>query len=148
MKLVYANNPVWANRSQTLINLTVRFEEINEDLPFTADPKDVETHSRDLYARAVAGEFGVVAPFSAVTPTVESVSSAIKTERNFRIAATDWTQLPDIPQSTRDLWESYRPTLRDIPQQEGFPWYDIVVLETDSGYSVDISKAPWPTAPN
>jgi hypothetical protein len=147
MKLIYAKNPVWANRSQTLIDLTVRFEEINEDLPFTANSNDVEAYGCDIFARAVAGEFGTVAPFNAVTPTVESVSNTIKKERNFRIATTDWTQLPDIPQSTRDLWESYRQTLRDIPQQEGFPWYDIVVLETDSGYSVDISKAPWPAKP-
>ena len=31
-------------------------------LPFTASPDDVEPHGRDLYARAVAGEFGPVAP--------------------------------------------------------------------------------------
>lgn len=31
-------------------------------LPFTASPHDVEQHGRDLYARAVAGEFGEVKP--------------------------------------------------------------------------------------
>jgi hypothetical protein len=147
MKLIYAKDPVWLNRSQTLINLTVRFEEIDEDLPFTANPNDVEAHGRDIYARAVAGEFGQIAPFSAVAPTTESVSDAIKSERNSRLAATDWTQLPDIPQATRDLWEPYRQALRDFPQQAGFPWYDTVVSETDFGFSVDVSKAPWPAQP-
>lgn len=31
-------------------------------IPFTASPDDVEPHGRELYARAVAGEFGPVAP--------------------------------------------------------------------------------------
>ena len=148
MKLIYAKDPKWANRSQTLINITVRFEEINEDLPFTANPNDVESYGRNIYSRALAGEFGVVQPFSAVAPTVDAVSTVIKTERNSRLASTDWTQLPDIPQPTRDLWEPYRQALRDMPQQPNFPWYSQVVIEFDFGYRIDVTKAPWPTAPN
>ena len=147
MKLVYAKNPVWANRSQTLISLTVRFEEIDEDLPFTANPNDVEAHGRDIFARAKAGEFGQVADFTTVAPTVDQIIELLKNKRNARLAATDWTQLPDVPQATRDLWEPYRQTLRDFPQQSGFPWYDTIVLETDFGYDMDVSKAPWPAQP-
>jgi hypothetical protein len=95
----------------------------------------------------LAGEFGVVAEFNVAPPTVEEVSEAIKTERNDRIALTDWTQLPDIPQATRDLWEPYRQALRNIPQQSGFPWYNQVVVETNLGYETDLSKAPWPETP-
>lgn len=32
-------------------------------LTFSASPDDVEPHGRDLYARAMAGEFGPVAPW-------------------------------------------------------------------------------------
>lgn len=60
MNLISASNPVWADSDQTLINLTVRFAEIDEDLPFTASANDPEPHGRDIHARALAGEFGTI----------------------------------------------------------------------------------------
>jgi hypothetical protein len=44
--------------------------------------------------------------------------------RNYRaelLAETDWTQLADVPQATKDVWIAYRQALRDVPQQAGFP---------------------------
>ena len=121
MKFIYAKNPVWANRSQTLINLTVRFEEIDEDLPFTANPNDSEAHGRDIYARAIAGEFGEIASFAPYVPTEDELSAQIRAERTALLIASDWTQLPDVPQSTKDLWAPYRQALRDVTAQSGFP---------------------------
>ena len=60
MNLISATNPVWADSDQTLINLTVRFAEIDEDIPFTASANDTEAYGRDIHARAVAGEFGTI----------------------------------------------------------------------------------------
>lgn len=37
------------------------------------------------------------------------------------ISETDWTQLPDVPESTRAKWQIYRQALRDITAQSGFP---------------------------
>ena len=34
----------------------------------------------------------------------------------------DWTQLPDVPESTKVKWMEYRQALRDIPNQIGFPF--------------------------
>jgi hypothetical protein len=68
LNLTYANNAKWANKEHTLIDVVVRFEEINEDLPFTADPNDTEEHGRDIYAKAKAGEFGVIAEYVAPPP--------------------------------------------------------------------------------
>lgn len=34
-------------------------------IQFTASPHDVEEAGRDIYARAIAGEFGVIAPYVA-----------------------------------------------------------------------------------
>lgn len=46
-------------------------------------------------------------------------------ERNLRLIRSDWTQLPDAPISgeEKSLWTEYRQQLRDLPAQEGFPWY-------------------------
>jgi hypothetical protein len=68
--LKYAKNPIWNNATGNAIYLTVRFEEINEDLPFLATSYDSEPHGVDLYNRAKAGEFGVIAPYVApIEPT-------------------------------------------------------------------------------
>ena len=147
MNLQYANATKWANRSSTKIDLTVRFSEISEDLPFTADPNDTEAHGRDIYARAVAGEFGEVAPFDPVPPTTEQVSRSIKSQRNALLVASDWTQLPDVPESIKAEWATYRQALRDFPQQAGFPWYDSVVAETDYGFAIETANSPWPVPP-
>jgi len=37
-------------------------------IPFTADPNDSEQHGKDLYAAAVAGALGAIAPYIAPIP--------------------------------------------------------------------------------
>lgn len=64
MTPITATNPRWADASHTFITLTVKFHEIDEAVPFTADPNDVEQSGRDLHGRAVSGEFGVIAAFT------------------------------------------------------------------------------------
>lgn len=46
-----------------LVELVVKFEHLDEEVPFVANPNDCEAHGRELYARAIAGDFGVVQPF-------------------------------------------------------------------------------------
>lgn len=45
-----------------------------------------------------------------------------RVERNTKLAASDWTQLFDVPVNVKTAWASYRQALRDIPAQSGFPW--------------------------
>jgi len=45
----------------------------------------------------------------------------IREERNAKLAATDWTQAADVPQSVKDSYAPYRQALRDLPTQSGFP---------------------------
>ena len=45
----------------------------------------------------------------------------IREERNAKLAATDWTQAADVPQSVKDSYAPYRQALRDVPTQSGFP---------------------------
>ena len=47
--------------------------------------------------------------------------SAVRAERNGKLAACDWTQLADSPQKTIDKWLIYRQALRDITKSAGFP---------------------------
>lgn len=54
---------------------------------------------------------------------------AIISTRNRLLAASDWTQLPDVPLVTKELWVQYRQALRDITNQSGYPLDIIWPLE-------------------
>ena len=55
----------------------------------------------------------------------------IRAERDRRLAETDWTQTPDVPQETIWKWKTYRQDLRDIPQKQ-----------------TDPNNITWPTKPS
>lgn len=151
MKLIYAKDPVWANRSQTLINLTVRFEEIDEDLPFTANPNDTEDHGRDIYARAIAGEFGEVALFEPIAPTVEQVAQAIRKARNYKLETevdpivTNPLRWAELSPEQQQAYSDYRRALLDMTDDANFPWYNQTVVVVNEGFEINKKNAPWPT---
>lgn len=51
----------------------------------------------------------------------EELAAAVRSTRNKRLAACDWTQLSDA-QVNKDAWATYRQALRDVPAQPGFPF--------------------------
>ena len=56
-----ARNPRWTNADHNMIDLEVDFLPLDEEwLPYTCSPDDVVAHSRELYRRAVAGDFGQI----------------------------------------------------------------------------------------
>lgn len=54
----------------------------------------------------------VIAP-----PTSNELWSEIKLRRNMLLSYCDWTQMPDVPVATQQLWQPYRQALRDITKQ-------------------------------
>lgn len=74
MKIISAHTP--RHTAGDGIELVVMFEDLDE-LPFLALPDDVEEHGRELYARALAGEFGPVAPYVAPEPAPEDVQKTL-----------------------------------------------------------------------
>lgn len=117
-------------------------------IPFTADPKDPELHGRQVYERAVSGEFGPITPYvPPPPPPVEEVELAIRVERNNKLTASDWTQLADVPEPVKQRWSIYRQALRDVPQNPDFPWYDLVVVNKTTIPIIDVNNVPWPVAP-
>ena len=56
-------------------------------------------------------------------------AAAVRTERNKKLADSDWTQLADSG-ADATAWAEYRASLRDLPASDGFP-HDVT----------------WPTAP-
>jgi hypothetical protein len=52
-------------------------------------------------------------------------ATKIKTERDAKLTASDWTQLADSPVD-KALWATYRQALRDLTAEAGFPWTPVV----------------------
>lgn len=63
MNPALVRNPKWANPEHTAINLEVTWKSGGQEMPFTASPTDPEAHGRELFNRAVGGEFGEVAEY-------------------------------------------------------------------------------------
>ncbi len=76
------------------------------DVPFTAE-EEAEWDAME-------------AAYAASADTRKAVE--VRTERNTKLAATDWTQASDVPQAIKDSYAPYRQALRDVPSQSGFPW--------------------------
>jgi len=45
----------------------------------------------------------------------------LRLKRNEFLKECDWTQLEDSPVN-KVVWAAYRKSLRDLPEQSGFPW--------------------------
>ena len=52
---------------------------------------------------------------------IVSQSDSVRITRNQLLKDSDWTQIADVPVN-KDAWAIYRQELRDITNQEGFPF--------------------------
>ena len=50
----------------------------------------------------------------------DRAAAEVRTERDVKLAATDWTQVADAPVD-KAAWATYRQSLRDVPSQAEFP---------------------------
>lgn len=64
----------------------------------------------------------------------------LREERDTRLAVTDWTQNPDVPDATKTKWQTYRQALRDLPSTSD--------PKLNSGYHLDLTSVTWPTTPS
>ena len=49
--------------------------------------------------------------------------ASVRAERDRKLTASDWTQMPDSPLTSdkKTEWATYRTSLRDLPSASGFP---------------------------
>lgn len=52
----------------------------------------------------------------------ESIASIVRQERDAMLKGSDWSQLPDAPTAIKERYQLYRQKLRDISDQDGFPF--------------------------
>jgi hypothetical protein len=54
-------------------------------IPFTASPEDTEEHGRTLYAQALDGDFGAIAPYVAPPPANDEVIASLTAQIQKRL---------------------------------------------------------------
>jgi hypothetical protein len=68
LTIQYAKNPAYSSADGQNIYLLVKFYEFAEEMPFGATPYDPMSYGVELYNRALAGEFGPIAPYVPPSP--------------------------------------------------------------------------------
>jgi hypothetical protein len=73
--VISASDLRWADASHTAIDLLLQTAEFGE-IPFTASPSDSEQHGRDIYDRAMSGDWGPIAEYQ--PPSLSDYKEAAK----------------------------------------------------------------------
>lgn len=63
----YIKGPKWSNERKTTIECLVKFNHCKNEVPFTANPNDVEAHGRDIFRRCASGDFGDIGDYDGVS---------------------------------------------------------------------------------
>lgn len=112
-------NPRFTNADKSLIDVDI-LHPVFGWIPFTANPDDAEDYGRQIYAEAVAGDFGPITDYVPPPPHINTAKEN-EAEAKRRLAATDWVNQPDVydPSNTphltnRDAFLAYRSQVRAI----------------------------------
>jgi hypothetical protein len=65
LTIKYAKDHIYGSEDGQSIDLVVKFAEFAEEMHFGATPFDPMPYGVELYNRALAGEFGLIAPYVA-----------------------------------------------------------------------------------
>jgi hypothetical protein len=145
-----AQNPKWADASNTMIDLEVDFDELDElYVPFTAQLSDPEEWGRTLFENAVNGDYGEVAAW--VVPSNisgEDALNKLRLIRDERLRETDYIEMPTkwatLTTEKQAEWATYRNALRDMPAT--YPNAEYRWSVTDDMYI--LYNVTWPTIPD
>lgn len=91
----WVKNPVYTDNTGQVINLFVKFVEFNDPVQFAATSYDSEDYGRQLYANAVAGQYGPIAPYVPPAP-IPPTAEQNKNKAVNLLSETDWTASEDV----------------------------------------------------
>ncbi|MCW0506913.1 tail fiber assembly protein [Aeromonas piscicola] len=110
------------------ITLDVLFAHLPEQVQFAARKDDSEEHGRELYSRAVFGEFGDIEVITPAPPTETQqqarLTALLKQAATTMAPLEDAKELGIISEAERaqlTAWQRYRVALYRLPQSEGWP---------------------------
>jgi hypothetical protein len=119
----------------TTIAVTQFAPDVSEGQTLLTWPEGVDPVG-SFYEPVKDAETGIISLVENTQRKLDAAWTSLRTERNARLAATDWVALADahLSQDRKDAWFAYRQELRDLP--------DLVTDEQVTGPSV-----PWPLVP-
>ena len=118
----------WADADHTMLECMVTFPHHNAELPFTATATDNEDHGREIFERAVKGDFGIIDEYVAPDAPARDLDKEwadLRAKRNQLLKESDFSQFPDVQETLtddeKDAWLAYRRMLRSIPNSFADP---------------------------
>jgi hypothetical protein len=117
-----AVNAVWC---------TILFKGCENPVKFYASPTEDNPFQREMYARLKAGEFGEIVQgigewYITIPPTQAKLEELALEKRTKLLVESDFSDLPitqaRLSDAEKTAWATYRQALRDITDQQGFPW--------------------------
>lgn len=128
IEVIYAEHPRHHVADPYSITLDVRFAHLPENVQFTARKDDPEEHGRELYSRAVFGEFGDIEVIPLPLPTEAEqqarLTAQLKQAATFMAPLEDADKLGIISEHEKaqlTAWQHYRVALYRLPQSDGWP---------------------------
>lgn len=130
IEVISAKRPRHLAGDTETITLDVRFGHLPEQVPFAASKDDSEEYGRELYSRAVFGEFGPIEVITPPPPTEPEPEQQARLKERLKQAATTMAPLEDaealgiISDTEREqlsAWQRYRVALYRLPQSEDWP---------------------------
>jgi hypothetical protein len=105
----------------------IKFVELSDPVPFWARKDSTDAFSKAMWTKLDAGQYGEVSfpPTNYRTHPVTEAEKAeeVRAERDELLLKSDWTQIAgNLSDAKKTQWANYRTTLRDIPNQVGFPF--------------------------
>lgn len=128
IEIISAKNPRCRESEPGVITLDVRFSHLPSEVPFTACRNDCEEHGRELYSRAMFGEFGPIEVVPIEPPSEEQqraeIGSLLKQVAAKMAPLEDAEKIGIITDSEAAkllAWRRYRVALYRLPESEGWP---------------------------
>ena len=131
IELEYAKNP---EATASGINLVCKFTHLDFEVPFHATADDVAEHGRAIYASALAGEYGAVAPYLAPSAQEIAMQEAPRKRQEYMDTAVRQVkhcEMVDAPDKAAS-WKAYYKQLYTLPFTEGWPLVEWPVAPEDA----------------
>lgn len=122
IEILGAKAPAWGDSKKTIVNLQVNFSHLDGFIPFSASPTDPVPHGQALFASAVAGEFGEIAPYSG--PSDAELTAQVFEASRSQLMATTETRITQLERVKRLGME----TPAELEELEGLEVYSVHLM--------------------
>ena len=127
IEIEWAKSPSFSSSSLDSITLTVKFAHIESPVEFTASEHDSTEHGKEIFAAAMAGEYGEVAPVSSeLIQAVLLAESSTNRRKQMQLCferAQHWDMF-DNPEQAQ-AWREYYRQLFELTKLDTWPVVEV-----------------------